>query len=967
MRRRRTLWFSIAGALLVLGGAFLWGLPEIVRRQAVARIPTLTGRAVSIEDVDLNLFTGRLAVKKFRLAERDPAQAFVELERLDLRVALLPLVAGHVRLTELVLTEPRLRLIRTGPGEFNFSDILARFPAAGGAAPKTGARWAVSVDRLAVRRAAVLVSDQAVSPAAEWRVQDVSVEAGGLTTRPAQPPGRMSAQGRVNEAALGLAVDSVRLTPASFSARLSIERFDLARLRPYLPSTLPALPASGMADINLALKVEMGPEGMRQGVAVGDVELDALALVQPGRPAPFLTVPRLGVVLKEADLVARTATVAAVRGEGLDLQARRDARGAIDILGLLKPREGSPGAPAAAGAAAPAAAPGGEGQGYRIALEKIELARGKATFTDEAVSPTTTLILSDLAFTVEGATWPASGPAAFRLAAGLPGGGRVEINGSARLDPLDAEFQIMIRDAPIEPYQAYLPFRARLEGRFNGDSRNRLRIADGRVTALSKGNSWATDLAIRAPGAQGTVARLDRLEINGIDFSWPTHARVVQVKLKRPAAEVERAEDGTFSVQGLFTPRFPGPPAGARPAAETASPHSAPPRKGLLQTMAIQFGEIAIEDGYIRFLDRTTTPDFSEDVSGLMLSVKRLSNRPAQRAQVLLQGVVGGDAALDVRGEVAPLGEDPYFDVVGELKKFPLAAVNPYMDNLLAWIIRRGQLEAKLHYRLEKGELTGDNDVLVGRLRVAPSGRGDEVKRRIGLPLDLIVALITDSTDSIRLRIPVSGTLAERRFDFGEAIWTAVRNVITNIVAAPFRAIGRLFTRGETIEQVAVNPVVFAPGSPVISPEMERHLVRVADFLRRAPTVGLTLRPVAAQADVEALKERELTARLAQFQQERNLGDLAAAVQAWYRLRLPEHTPPKTLPEQIALLREREPVPAGPLADLLRRRVQATRERLTAVEGVQPERLKVAEPPAAEPAVAAGEGRVEFDIVAEAD
>ncbi|MGH7374522.1 MAG: hypothetical protein ACREJY_09870, partial [Candidatus Rokuibacteriota bacterium] len=86
MSRRLKRWLIVLAALLVVGIAFVWTLPEIVKWQALKQIPAITGRATSIEDIDINLFTGRVAIKKFRLAEPDPAQSFVEFERLDVRV-----------------------------------------------------------------------------------------------------------------------------------------------------------------------------------------------------------------------------------------------------------------------------------------------------------------------------------------------------------------------------------------------------------------------------------------------------------------------------------------------------------------------------------------------------------------------------------------------------------------------------------------------------------------------------------------------------------------------------------------------------------------------------------------------------------------------------------------------------------------------------------------------------------------
>ena len=81
MSRARTLalFVLVVVVLLVMG---LWVLPEVIRRLAVDRLSKQTGRAVTIQDVDLNLFAGRLAIKGFRLSERDRGEPFAEFERL---------------------------------------------------------------------------------------------------------------------------------------------------------------------------------------------------------------------------------------------------------------------------------------------------------------------------------------------------------------------------------------------------------------------------------------------------------------------------------------------------------------------------------------------------------------------------------------------------------------------------------------------------------------------------------------------------------------------------------------------------------------------------------------------------------------------------------------------------------------------------------------------------------------------
>jgi hypothetical protein len=151
--------------------------------------------------------------------------------------------------------------------------------------------------------------------------------------------------------------------------------------------------------------------------------------------------------------------------------------------------------------------------------------------------------------------------------------------------------------------------------------------------------------------------------------------------------------------------------------------------------------------------------------------------------------------------------------------------------------------------------------------------------------------------------------------------------------------------------------------------EFERLDVRVAlpALLRRSPLVSLSLRSVPSHADLVALRGEAVTARLRDFQKERGLADATAALAEYYKERLPDVAPPSTVEEQLALLGEREPVPDDLVAELSRRRLEATRERLVQAEGISPERLRVEDPPdgAASPdAATTGEGQVEFDIAA---
>ncbi|HUF93182.1 MAG TPA: hypothetical protein VMR23_12440, partial [Candidatus Limnocylindria bacterium] len=216
------------------------------------------------------------------------------------------------------------------------------------------------------------------------------------------------------------------------------------------------------------------------------------------------------------------------------------------------------------------------------------------------------------------------------------------------------------------------------------------------------------------------------------------------------------------------------------------------------------------------------------------------------------------------------------------------------------------------------------------------AGKADE---RLGMPLGLIVALLKNPAGDIRLNVPVSGTVGDPQFSFGNAIGTALRNTVGRLVTAPFRAIGKIFRRDGGAEEVAVDPVRFAAGSSLLTPEAERQVQRVADVLRAAPHVGMVLQPIVTAADLQALGRQRVAAQVQRLQRERGLKDFAAAAAALFRERYPDRPLPDT--EAAVLDALSDDVAPGESQQLARRRADATRQVLTERAGVEEERLRI--------------------------
>jgi hypothetical protein len=332
-------------------------------------------------------------------------------------------------------------------------------------------------------------------------------------------------------------------------------------------------------------------------------------------------------------------------------------------------------------------------QGSALAIRRASL-KGAPGFVDESVTPPRKLDLRGLNATARNLTWPAKGPVLLELGVDLPEAGTLAGAGSASLDTRAVDLKVDLKDAALSPYQVMLPVQASIGGEASAALTIAARMA-GDLTATGAGQVELRRLTLGPPD-QPAVA-IERIETHGIEVQWPRDIRVDLVRIVKPAAVLERDHDGSFPLRAMLAPReqtptptpeLPTSPRAAAPAVERSP--SAPP-------VNLTIREILIEEGNLRFIDRSTTPDYSEEISRLALKVANVSMAPGERATVNLQAVVGATGALDLKGEIAPTADPFYLDVRGELREVPLPRSNPYFRQVFDWFLKRGSITNKIH------------------------------------------------------------------------------------------------------------------------------------------------------------------------------------------------------------------------------------------------------------------------------
>jgi hypothetical protein len=275
----------------------------------------------------------------------------------------------------------------------------------------------------------------------------------------------------------------------------------------------------------------------------------------------------------------------------------------------------------------------------------------------------------------------------------------------------------------------------------------------------------------------------------------------------------------------------------------------------------MSIGRVRLDNSSMNFADLSLVLPFATRIHSFNGVVAGLGSDPNGRATVKLDGQVDEFGSVKVDGSMAALQPKVFTDIAVIFRNVPMSTLSPYSATFAGRRIEAGTMNLDLEYRVDHGELQGDNKVVLERMKL---GERVESPGAMKLPLDLAIAILTDSDGRINVAVPVRGNVDHPEFSYGHVLWEALITVIKKVATAPFRALGALF--GGSGEE-KLEAIAFEPGRDVVAPPERQKLKRVGDVLGKRPQLKITVHGgYDAKLDGEALRglhvRQELARRL---------------------------------------------------------------------------------------------------------
>ncbi len=606
-----------------------------------------------------------------------------------------------------------------------------------------------------------------------------------------------------------------------------------------------AAPQAATATLDATLSVTV-TTGDASSVRVGGKRfaVNTIALRDEAATSPWFTVKEVRAAPFDLDALGPKVELPKFDVTGPLVKLSLD-RGGVDLAIKLAPAVAAAAGPASTPTPATVAANSGKSTPTKISIGGIALNGGRVALTDNTLAAPATHAAENIRITVDRVELDGSKPITAVVNAALASGGALQAKLKFDQRRNEGEAAVSAERVALTAASPYLNRNTRLKltkGELATSGLVRFTAAANAPESFSfAGKVKVSDLELvdettQAPFSQwaelSTTDLTVRQAANGLDIA------LVDLLLDQPRGKLTISESGVVNLTQIGKPGAMAATASGTPAQTATAPSPATAAGDNVaagkRDLRVRADRVQVTGGDIEFADLSLRPQFGVRISDLSGLIVGLSTEPSSRAEVSMEGKVDEFGLARLSGNLSPLGATEYTDLKATFRNLEMKNLTPYSGKFAGRKIESGKLSLDLEYKINQRKLKGENQVIIDNLTL---GERVESKDATNLPLDLAIALLSDSKGVIDLGLPVQGSLNDPQFSYGSLIWKAIVNVLTKIVTAPFRALGALLGgSGEEFEAI-----IFEPGEARLLPPEREKLAKLARALEQRPQLKLTI------------------------------------------------------------------------------------------------------------------------------
>ncbi|QDK37103.1 DUF748 domain-containing protein [Bdellovibrio sp. NC01] len=496
-----------------------------------------------------------------------------------------------------------------------------------------------------------------------------------------------------------------------------------------------------------------------------------------------------------------------------------------------------------------------KGSDWLLFIEHIKISNSKLNFQDETHNTPLSLPLGPVSLSASDiSTHLDSETSINSLAIDVGEKGHVKVSGSMTPKPFSADLNLDMAEIPLEFLTAYLSDKTYLvlqQG--STDIKGKLRYQKGNI--IFNGDSNIHDLVLNQAEVEQPVVTWKRLDLKKIEVQTsPMSVKVDEAILKELDTEIILRKDGTLNYRTVL--RNPPPLPKAKSNTAPANKKAVVAKETAEKKPAFDFnvGKLTLIDSQLDYADEQIRPNFRAHVHGINGTIEPISPDPQQKINVAIAGAVEDYGKFQGKGYYIPGVKYPSLNLDMSFHNIEMTTFTPYAGVFAGYEIKKGKLFLDFNYVLVNHRIKGKNQVLLDQFELGNKIESDKAPH---WPLKLALALMKDRKGQIKFKLPVEGDVNSPSFSWGNLVWTAIKNMFVNILAAPFDFLSSAFGGGEDLQTV-----FFEPGAASLTTNESAKILNLAKALNERPNLSLEIKGQYQNSDIATLQEEEYDARL---------------------------------------------------------------------------------------------------------
>lgn len=737
--RKLAWWLAMAWLLFALFAYFV--APHLAKSMLTQRLSQALAREVSIQAIAINPLT--LSVQVDGLSVKDQSgHEQLGFEQLYVNFSGFSMAQAGVVVDEIRLRAPHVAIARLTEGRYDVSDLLDPWLTPSDKGPSTLPRF--SLNNIQISDGRFELDDQ--PKGVRHTAQAIGFNLPFISSMPYKADVFVlpAFSATVDGSSLAFTGKSKPFAASHASElELQLQGLDLARLQPYLPSSLPVRLQAGLLTTALNIGFAQQTDGTARVSLSGTAQLQALQMADVSRNY-FLSMDKLALGLQNAD------------------------------------QQIAPGAPASP----------------VIRADRLSLDASGLRFEDRSLSPAAVQTLAQVNLTADKLDSSPGHPNAFTLSAHVNPSGTLQSNGTLQWRPLAISMALDTLALPMSPLQSYInPYLngSVVQGLLSSQGHLDIQERQGTLLATYKGQLTLGQFNASDQANHTDFLKWKSLYLGAVNFQLePLRLNIGEIALTDFYARLILNKDGRLNLTDLV--RLPATPA------RTAVTKSEPGAAGALP---IQIAKVTLQNGQVNFSDNFVRPHYTANITRLSGSVKNLSSAADTLADLDLRGSYAGNAPVQISARLNPLADRKFLDLKAEVSSIDLVDLSPYSGKYAGYKIDKGKLSLSASYKLQDRQLTADNRLFVDQLTFGEKVESPDATQ---LPVHLAIALLKNNRGEIDINLPISGSLDDPQFSIGGLIFKVIANLFVKAVTSPFALLGSLFGDGQELSHIGFAP-----------------------------------------------------------------------------------------------------------------------------------------------------------------